>query len=201
MELGLLKSKIENKLSKSYSDNSFKKEIKNFKKYVLENSEIKKAYYIYDELSKEKGFEKGFAEDFLNECIDLYRTIKISKKDISLLENWVKSETCDNHYKDVDNVLNGGNFIIENILNSKKNIVNRLITKKETNGSVNLPLNKVLEVANVTLKNYLETLSESEFLLINKYKTLSEIEVKNRYDVGVDCHNFTPVTLSQIIGE
>jgi len=183
MEFGLLKSKIEKKLSESYSDNTIRQELKNFRKYVMENSEINKAYYIYDELSKQKGLESIAAEEFLNESVDLFKRIKLEKKSLKIISEWVKDVRCDNFYLDIDNILGGKNFIIENIIISKKNILNTLMSKKETNSSVKIPLNKVLEVANNTLKNYLETLSESEISVINKYKTFSPDEIKNRYTI------------------
>ena len=125
MEFGLIKSKIEKKLTESYSNNTFNSEIKKFNNLVLESSDVKKAYYVYDELSKEKGFDKNFAEEYLDECIELFNKIKISKKELSLLENWISNIKCKNKYKDIDSVLNKNTFIIENILSSKKSIVSR----------------------------------------------------------------------------
>jgi len=183
MEFGLIKSKIEKKLTESYSNNTFNSEIKKFNNLVLESSDVKKAYYVYDELSKEKGFDKNFAEEYLSECIELFNKIKISKKELSLLENWISNIKCKNKYKDIDSVLNKNTFIIENILSSKKSIVSRLCSKKEIVDNVNIPLDKIFEVANNTLKTYLETLTESELSQIKKYRTLSESELNNRYEV------------------
>ena len=41
MKFGILKSKIETLLSESYSKKTFKQELSNFKKYVLENKNNK----------------------------------------------------------------------------------------------------------------------------------------------------------------
>ena len=66
---GLLKSKIENVLLESYSNNTFKNEITTFKKLVLENKNISNLYYLYDELNSPKSLNESFVNDYINECI------------------------------------------------------------------------------------------------------------------------------------
>ena len=58
MKFGILKSKIETLLSESYSKKTFKQELSNFKKYVLENKNISKLYYLYDDLTSNKGINE-----------------------------------------------------------------------------------------------------------------------------------------------
>jgi hypothetical protein len=184
MEFGHLKSKIETKLVESYKTNTFNKEIKTFRKLVLENELINMAYHLYEELSKEKGFSKDFADDFLSECVDIYQRLNITEKSLSKLIDWTKDVTSENQYKDIDSVMNKNTFVIENIVTSRQNIINTLITKKEIQSeSINIPLEKMVEVANSTIKNYLESLNESDLEQIKKYSTLSEGEVSNRYEV------------------
>jgi len=183
MEFGLLKSKIETKLVESYKKDSFNTDIKVFKKLVLENKEVSKMFYLYDELSKEKGFEKSFADDYLNECIGLIEKISINKKTMSLLESWVKDVKTENHYKDIDTVVNKNTVVVENIINSKNTIINHLITKKNQTNVINVSYDTMVEVANSTLKNYLNNISESELKEIKKYSTLSQSELDKRYDV------------------
>lgn len=183
MEFGLLKSKIEKKLVESYSNKTFEKEIKTFKKLVLKNPDVSKAYHIYEELSKDKGFDKTFAEEFVSECIDLYSRIQLPKSKISLLENWVKNIKCENQYKDIDTVLGKSTVIIENIINCKRNIVSKLISKSDIKESINIPLKSVLEIANDSLKNYLSELNESELSEIKKYLTLTNEELNKKYEI------------------
>lgn len=183
MEFGHLKSKIETKLVESYKTNTFNNEIKTFKKLVLENELINMAYHIYDELSKEKGFSKDFADDYLSECVDIYQRLNISENTVSKLVEWTKNVKSDNQYKDIDNVLHKNTFIIENIITSKQNIINTLTSKKTQTESINIPLEKMVEVANSTIKNYLENLTESDLEQIKKYSTLSESEISKRYEV------------------
>jgi len=183
MEFGLLKSKIEKKLVESYSNKTFEKEIKTFKKLVLKNSEVSKAYHIYEELSKDKGFDKTFAEEFVSECIDLYSRIQLPKSKITLLEKWVNNVKCENQYKDIDTVLGKNTVIIENIINCKRNIVSKLISKSDIKESINIPLKSVLEIANDSLKNYLSELNESELSEIKKYLTLTNEELNKKYEI------------------
>jgi hypothetical protein len=183
MEFGILKSKIEKKLTESYSKNNFNKEIKNFKNVVLKNDSISRAYHIYNEISKSKGFEKKFAEDYVNECIDIFNRINFSKKSISLLEYWVKDIKCENYYKDIDTIFNKSTLVIENIIDSKNKIISNLTTKEPTSSLVNIPLEKIVEVANENLKNYLSDLNESELNQVKKYLTLPKNEISKRYDV------------------
>ena len=183
MEFGLLKSKIEKKLVESYKKNSFNTEIKLFKKLVLENKEVSKMFHLYDELSKEKVYEKSFANDYLNECLDLIGRISINKKSISLLEYWVKNVKSDNLYKDIDTVVTKNTVIVENIINSKNNIINLLSSKKDKSEVINVPYQTMVEVANNTLKKYLENITESELKEIKKYSSLSKPELEKRYEV------------------
>lgn len=183
MKFGILKSKIERKIEQSYLNNDFNRELKNFKKFVLENSEIRRAYHIYNELSTSKNFEKSFAEDFVNECIDLFGRIKFNKDSISLLENWVKDIKTENQYKDIDVVLEKNTLVIENIVQSKRRLVENLSLPKEKTDSPNVPIKRIYEIAKDNLKNYLSELNESDLNQINKYLTLSESEIQKRYDI------------------
>jgi hypothetical protein len=183
MEFGILKSKIEKKLTESYSNNNFNKEIKNFKDVVLKNDSISRAYHIYNEISKTKGFDKKFAEDYVNECIDIFNRIKFSKKSISLLESWVRNIKCENQYKDIDTIFNKTTLVIENIIDSKNRIISNLTTKESTTELINIPLEKIVEVANENLKNYLSDLNESELNQVKKYLTLPKNEISKRYEV------------------
>lgn len=183
MEFGILKSKIEKKLTESYSKNNFNKEIKTFKDVVLKNDSISRAYHIYNEISKSKGFDKKFAEDYVNECIDIFNRIKFSKKSISLLEFWVREIKCENQYKDVDTIFGKKTLVIENIIDSRNKIISNLTIKESTTELINIPLEKIVEVANENLKNYLSDLNESELTQVKKYLTLPKNEISKRYDV------------------
>lgn len=183
MEFGLLKSKIEKKLAESYINKTLNIEIKTFKKLVLEDKELSKLYHLYNELSKEKGFKESFAEDFLDESVSLYRLVNVNPKKISKLESWVKEIQCENQYKDIDTVFSKNTFIVENIVLAKNNIISRLTKNENKTDVINIPLEKMVEVANSTLKNYLSNLNESELKEIQKYSGLNQSELDKRYEV------------------
>jgi hypothetical protein len=183
MEFGLLKSKIEKKLLEAYANNTFKKELEKFKKFILEKNDLNQVYYLYNELSKEKNFEKSFAEDYVNECIQIFENIKINNRSYKLVENWLKDTKAKNEYADIDSIFSRNTLMIENKINSKNSIVKRLSSEKKDNEVINIDMEKMLEVANKTIDNYLSQISESEQKEIKKYISLSEEEIKNRYNV------------------
>ena len=183
MEFGLIKSKIEKKLSDSYMNESFKKEFATFKKLVLENESLSKAFHIYNELGEKKGYDDRFAEDFLEECVDLYNRLEVDEKSIYLLNKWIKNVVTENNYKKIDSVLNADSVLIEERIKSKNQILENLKSKKEDKKLINIPLEKMVEIANKNLNDHLSQLSESEVEQIKKYTSLSKDELSKRYEV------------------
>jgi hypothetical protein len=183
MEFGLIKSKIEKKLSDSYMNESFKKEFATFKKLVLDNESLSKAFHIYNELGEKKGYGDRFAEDFLEECVDLYNRLEVDEKSIYLLNKWIKDVVTENNYKKIDLVLNTDSVLIEERIKSKNQILENLKSKKEDKKLINIPLEKMVEIANKNLNDHLSQLSESEVDQIKKYTSLSKDELSKRYEV------------------
>jgi len=91
VKFGVLKSKIEKVLVESYSNNNFKEELKRFKINVLENKNVSKLFYLYDELNSKRGLNDFMASDYINECITIYENTvnKIKDKDIQKIKSWV----------------------------------------------------------------------------------------------------------------
>jgi hypothetical protein len=162
---GLLKSKIEQKLLESYKNNTFKSEMVNFKKYVLENKNISKLYYLYDELSSKKGLSKDVVGDYINESINVFENTisKIKTQDLVNVKKWVSNVKTNNIYESVDNVLSLDVLNIEKRVLSKKQLSESLTQKKVENTSkTNLPLSTMVNIANKTITNYIDGLNESE---------------------------------------
>jgi hypothetical protein len=65
--------------------------MKFFKKLVLENKNIGKLFYLYDELNSNKGMKDSIVSDYINECITIYENTinKISKSQLDNLKHWV----------------------------------------------------------------------------------------------------------------
>ena len=66
---GLLKSKIEKCLVEAYTNNNLKRDLFVFDQLVVKNKNINKLYYLYDELSSNKGLNESVASDFINQSI------------------------------------------------------------------------------------------------------------------------------------
>ena len=82
MKFGNIKSKIDYVLTESFKNEyHFKEEMLLFKKNILENKNLTKLFYLYDELSTKKNVDKNIVNDYINECISIYEnTINKIKK-------------------------------------------------------------------------------------------------------------------------
>ena len=221
MKFGLLKSKIENVLIESYGKDTFKDEIKNFKKLVLENKDISKLFYLYDELNSPKSFNESYANEYVNESVKIYENTinKLKSSDINKLKIWVKDSQVDNLYENIDTLFSNDVLSIETKINSRKIVLESLrkLPPKNTTG-VELPISTMVSVANKTIKNYIDTLNESDkkelmdllseddSTLNEKYNTLKEgvieklTEMKN---INTDSSVQTRIeeTISKVISE
>jgi hypothetical protein len=164
-KFGILKSKIEKLMLESYGNGTFKEQVKNFKLLVLENKNISKLFYLYDELNSKKGLSESVVDDYINECITIYENTVNKVKDSTVvnLNKWVYNVKSENNYSHIDDLFSSNVLNIESRIASKKIIKESLkkkpIVNKET---VNLPLSTMVNVANKTISNYIENLNESE---------------------------------------
>jgi len=185
MKFGLIKSKIEKLLSESYKKESFKNEIKNFKKLVLENKNFSKLFQIYNELESNKGFDELTANEYINECIKIYENSvnKITSKQISILENWTKHINVKNQYEKIDSLLSNDITLLEKKIESRKLIRESLKQKPsiEKTEVVKLPLSTMINVANKSILNYIENLTESEKNELKKLLSISEQELSIKF--------------------
>jgi hypothetical protein len=183
MNFGELKSKIETCLSESYKTNTLKDNLFVFNEMVLKNKNISKVFFLYDELSKSKGLSESVANEFISESITAYENTikKISTKEIKELNAWVGHITCENQYKNIDNLFSKNLLVMEDKIKSKKLISESLKqTEKESKEIINVPLKAMVNVANKTIKNFVSSLSESEQKELNKIlSTPKETLVEN----------------------
>lgn len=188
MKFGILKSKIEETLLESYKTKTFKQEFKNFKKYVLENKNISKLYYLYDGLTSNKGLSKDIADSYINECITIYENTvnKIDSKSLTGLNKWVSNTKSQNLYENVDTLFSSNVLNITSKIEGRKTISESLqkqpIVESETPS--NVPFKTMVNIVNKTAKNYIDTLNESdrkelmsiltedESILTEKFETL-----------------------------
>jgi hypothetical protein len=187
MEFGILKTRIEESLVKSYTNKGIKKDMFLFNELVLENKSIARLYFLYDELSENKNLDDVVASEFINESVKIYNQIskEISKNSLKEINMWVGHIKCENRYKDVDNLFSKNIISLEDKLKSKSSIMETLMKKKEslTETKLDLPLEKIVDVANKTVNNYLSQLDESEKK--NILKVLKEDDSKLEIEFNV----------------
>jgi hypothetical protein len=187
MEFGLLKTKIEESLSNSYNRRTLKKDMFVFNELVLENRNVAKLYFLYDELSNNKGLNENLATEFINESVKMYNQITkgISKTNLNELQMWVGHLKCENKYKHIDNLFSKTIVSLEDKLKSKSFVMESLQKEKQTNESsqIKLPLNKVVDVANKTVNDYLSKLDENEKKDLLKVLKEDESKLEIEFDV------------------
>ena len=175
MKIGVLKSRVEKLLSESYGKGTFKEEIKNFNRNVLSNKNISKLFFLYDELSTNKGYDQKLAEDFVFESITMFENIinKTDKRDLEKIKKWVISVNSHNQYTDIDNLFyNSGDVLhLENKVRSKKVIVEGLKKTQvnENKETILLPLSSMVRVANKSIEEFVSNLNESEKKELNLF--------------------------------
>jgi hypothetical protein len=158
MTFGKIKSIIENNLLESYkNEKDFKKSLREFKHNVLNDKSMSKAYAVYDQLSSPQGLSESDAKDYLEEGINLLQkilpTIKLPK---TLDENFA------NKYSDIDTLVYTNKVNITERIQCKKNILSILTLRKDSiKESINIPIKSMVNIANQTLRNYIETLDEN----------------------------------------
>jgi hypothetical protein len=158
MTFGQVKSIIENSLIESYkNEREFKQSLREFKHNVLSNKTMSKVYSLYDQLSTPQGLSESDAKDYLEEGVNLIQKllggIKLPK---------TISESV-NEYSDIDTLVYLNKISLSERVSAKKNIVKVLTSEKKTvKESINIPIKSMVNIANQTLRNYIENLSENE---------------------------------------
>lgn len=188
MMFGTIKSKIEKVLSESYiNEKEFKMNIFLFNEMVLKDKNLKKIFFLYDELSAKKGLNEDIAKDFLNESQVIFENVvnKIKPQTINELNLWVGNVKSKNEYKNIDEFFSTNVLTLENKIKSKKIILENIQKNPETENQdvVQVPFSKMYKVANKTVNDYLNTLSESERKEVNKILKESDQKLKIEFDV------------------
>ncbi len=167
MKFGILKSKIEETLLESYKTKTFKEEFKNFKKYVLENKNVSKLFYLYDDLTTNKGLSKDIVDSYINECVTIYENTinKIDTKSLSGLNKWVSNTNSKNIYEDIDTLFSNNVLNITSKIEVRKTISENLqkeVVVVESTFAGNVPFKSMVNIVNSTAKKYIESLNESD---------------------------------------
>lgn len=185
MKFGILKSKIEDCLVESYRKDTLKRNMFVFEELVLKNKSLSTLYFLYDELSKNKGLNESIVNDYINESIVLFENTvsKVDKNDLKELNMWVDHIVSENRYEDIDNLFSSNVSTIEEKLKSKKTISENLKKSPEQEKEViEVPLNSMVKIANDTIKSYIDGLNESEKKQLNVLLSTPDEKLNQKYD-------------------
>ena len=186
---GELKSKIEKTFVNLYGKKEFKFFSNQFKTIVLENKDISELYYIYNDLTENKGLSNDLVNDYINESIEYGQIlIENNSKELNKINSWINAiglhENIQNSYINIDSLVYDKSIKnLENILESKKEISKILTTTKEikkNDNSINLPLKTMVKVANTKLNENMLNLSEEEKKELKEIVKLDKTELKNK---------------------
>lgn len=213
---GELKSKIETYLTESYTKNNLKDNLFIFEELVLKNKNLSQIFFLYDELSDNKGLKENFAKDFVNESIITYENLvnKISNHQLKELKMWVGHVKCENKYKDIDDLFSTNVLTLESKIKSKNIILEKLKSEKtEKKEIINVPLKSMVNVANKTVENFVSSLNESERkelkkllltpkeTLIENYNNTKEEVVKKLSTQKENSDEETSKTIEQVLSK
>jgi hypothetical protein len=186
MTFGTIKSIIEKNLVESYkNEKEFKKSLREFKHNVLSDKSMSKAYELYDQLSSAQGLTQEVAKEFLEEGVNL-----LQKLIPSIRLPRTSNEVVENKYSDIDTLVYTNKLNLLERVNAKKNIISVLTSENVVKESINIPVKSMVNIANQTLRNYIDTLDENskkEFLQIisedvksleSKFETIRESAIK-----------------------
>ena len=185
MKFGKLKSKIENKLVESYKNGTIKNDMSKFNSLVLKNKNVSKLFYLYDELTSNRGLNESIANEYINQSITFYENTinKIKPSDLKGLNSWLEGTEYNNEYDVVDDLFSTGVTKLEEKITSKKTILETITkTPKESKDVVSIPLKTMVDIANKTINNYVSNLTESDQKKLKSILSLNEDELKEKYD-------------------
>lgn len=186
MKFGILKTKIEDLLIESYKNDTLKRDMFVFDELILKNKNLSKLYYLYEELSTNKGLSKELANELINQSITLYENLvnKISSENINEIKLWVGSQNTKNRYADLDNLFSKNVTDMINKVVSKNQIAESLMRNTEKpKPIIKASLNEMVDVANKTVKTYISSLNESEQKELNKILSKSDKDLKVRFEI------------------
>jgi len=185
MKFGIIKSKIDYVLSESFkNDEHFKVEMKFFKNNILENKNLSKLFYLYDELTTKRNMDKNIVDDYINQSITIYENTinKLKPIDYKKLDYWLNGIETENQYENIDKLFSTNILALENKVINKKIIAESLIKKEETKEVINLPISTMIKFANKSLTSYIEDLNESDKNELIKFLSQDEKSMKENYE-------------------
>lgn len=186
MEFGLIKSKIEKLLAESYTNGNLKYDMFIFNELVTKNKNVNKLFYIYDELSSNKGLNESIIDDFIDKMVIVYENTinKIPKNTLNELSLWTSDVKVENSYKDIDNLFSNKITDLENKLTSKSRIYEGLkIKSTATKKLKKVSLDSMVEIANKTISEHVNRLDEKTKKDLNEVLHESNDRLKIKFEI------------------
>jgi len=168
-KFGQFKSNLDHLIVQSYGKENFKTVIKEFKKNFLSDKAISEMYFIYNDLSAQKGINKDIAGEYVNESFERLSDL-----------------ISENEYSNIDFVVYENKITnLERILETKTQIKSLLLSTKKENiqESVNIPLSSMLKIVTNTFNKEYSNISEEDkkelksLLSLNKKQISEEIKL------------------------
>jgi hypothetical protein len=109
---------------------------------------------------------------------------KITKKNLDELNLWVGHIKSKNNYENLDNLFSTSVLTLENKVKSKKTILENLKQSPEQIKTIkSLPIEKLVNVANKTLNNFINSLNEESKKTLTKILSEDENKLKLKYEL------------------
>jgi hypothetical protein len=100
------------------------------------------------------------------------------------LNLWLSEIKTNNNYEHIDNLFSNNVLTLENKIKSKNTIVENLKSSPvKMEGTLNLPVKKLVDVANKTVNKFLEGLNENSKKTLMKILSENEDKLKLKYEV------------------
>jgi hypothetical protein len=199
MKFGIVKTKVEEKLIKSFKDNTLKENLSFFKKNILSDKDFCKMMSIYDNLHENKNVDKETAIFIVDDLVSEFKKTKLKESTLKNILNWTKDTENRSDYMTLDNLMYLGINETEEKSKSKKTIVENLTKKKgEPKKEPKLPISVILNVANQKAKEFLQTLDESDRTKVLEIIKMDDKELTDKFE---KLKETTITNIDKLIGE
>lgn len=194
MRFGVIKTIVENKLIKSFGDNTLKEDMRLFNNKLLKNKDFCNLMTIYNNLSENKSLDKETANYLIDDMLSEFNKISLSESTLKFIKSWTREVVLENNYKSIDDLLYGDLLVPEKKSIARKSIVESLSKGKTIveSKSPKVPISTILKVANSTAKKYIDSLNESD-----KNKVLEIIKM-NGQELTEKFNNLKTETIEKI---
>jgi len=188
MKFGVLKSKLLNKLTESYSKEN-KKEIKDILNLIGENKNFKETYLLYEEFETKYFEDKETAKYYVDELTSALKekSKEIEKTVKNINESIGSVEAEKNEIYDMLDLLSENDTLlnIDKKVIAKKELVNFLTTKKEINESTPKIYSKNENLLLAVLSNnfnvlYNDSMNESQKEEFKNIMSISTEDLKTK---------------------